>query len=88
MKKKVKSERDLFAWSADIILDDEFKKKVDGVEVAYFFSIGTFHIKGDLSVNYFDLADLPEVLRNADKIEFFAKWDTLKFRAVFKAEFV
>lgn len=86
MKKVISNSRELIDWCSDIILDDEFQSKVCGTKVYYWFSNFSFQVEGDLSVNFFDLKDLPAVLKSADSIQFFASKDILKFRAQFNAD--
>lgn len=86
MKKVISNSSELIDWCRCIILDDEFQSKVSGTRVYYWFSNFSFRVEGVLSVNYFDLKDLPMVLKSANSIQFFASKDTLQFRAEFIAD--
>lgn len=86
MKKAIYNYHDLMEWSEDVLLDEDFLDMVSCPQVSYYFSDSSFDIDGQLTVNDFDLSELPQVLKKADTLNFYAKDNMLKFRAHFQAD--
>ena len=86
MKKKIADDHELIAWCESILLDEDFKKLSCCPKVSFWFSSLSFEIQGELTVNYFNLDSLPQVIKQADSLEFFARSNMLMFRAQYNSD--
>ena len=86
MAKVITSNHELIEWCESILLNEKFLSKVGCPKVSFYFTLRAFEIQGDLSANYFDLDDLPLVIRQADSLSFYAKDNMLMFKAHYQAD--
>lgn len=86
MEKVINSYHELIEWCESILLDVDFLHRVSSPRVSYYLPQLSFDIDGVLSVNEFDLSNLPSVLKKAYTLHFYASNNTLKFRAHFQAD--
>ena len=86
MAKIITSNHELIEWCESILLDEDFMSTVSCPKVSFYFSLSAFEIQGELSVNYFDLNDLPPIISRANSLVFFAKDNMLMFKAHYQAD--
>ena len=86
MKKCINSYHELIEWCESILLDDDLMSKVSCPKVSFYFSLSAFEIQGELGVNYFDINNLPPIIKKADSLCLYAKDSMLMFKAHYQAE--